>query len=444
MISNKIKIVICLLFIIKLSLLPVLKTCQANQSISQFKLKNGLEVIVYPKNTTAKVAVQLIYKVGSFVEKEGQKGLAHLFEHMMFRGSKNVKDEQHTKLIQEIGGYSNAYTSSDATVYLQTIPSKHLELIFKLEADRMHYLNLNNDILNKERQVVLEEYRWRIDNNPEGELYFKLNQHLYQNHPYMYGPAGKKEDINAFTLLQCQQFYEQYYSPNNAVLVVVGDVNTKDVKKLAKKHFSKIPKSRMSKKQNLIFKPQKHKQLRVVKDTSKLPRPVTVWSYYIPPTNHADTIALNLLYNILDRDKSSRLHHHLVDKKELAVKFISYPDFSLGTGTLSFMAFHHKDNEKALQEEFFSQIEILKTEGVSAKELEKAKNQLIASRVFLSYTVDDIADHIVSSISKTGDIEYFENYLDKLEQIQTDDILRVAQQYFVHSNATLIKFEPSP
>ncbi|MEK9657207.1 MAG: pitrilysin family protein [bacterium] len=419
-----------------------IQTKHKQSPISTFKLKNGLECIVYEKHSTAKAAVYLGYRVGSYVEQKGEKGMAHLFEHMMFRGSKNVGDEEHSQLIQAVGGYSNAYTADDRTVYVQTIPASEIELVFRLEADRMQYLQIDQQRLDKEREVVKEEYHWRVQNNPDGEMYYKAQQKLYPNHPFMYGPIGKLEDINHFTVAQCEAFYKKHYAPNKAVLVVVGDVSPDTVKQLAKKYFTAIPSRPKMPDINLDLAPRQTQELTTFKDQSSLPTPVTIWTFYTPEARHPDAIPLKLLYSILDYDKGARFHRKIVKENELAFNFVSYPDFSLGTGTLSFMAYHQPEAESKIRDIIFKEIQDIQQKGATDQELQKAKNQALARRYFDSYTAEKIASQLLHAALIENGYQSYEHYIEEVKNVSHDDIIRVARKYLRPGNATELLFYP--
>ena len=192
------------------------------------------------KHSIPVVAVQVWYDVGSHDEWSGVRGVAHLFEHMMFRGSENYGSEEHAKLINEVGGYINAWTSDDVTVYHERLPAGELELALKLEAERMHLLKLDQDILDTEREVVHEEYREQTD-NPVAKFFLKFRRSLYpENHPYSETPIGVMEQLDTLSVSTCQMFYDLYYAPNNAVLTIVGDIDVENAQMLVKKYFNPI------------------------------------------------------------------------------------------------------------------------------------------------------------------------------------------------------------
>ena len=394
--------------------------------IDHYQLKNGLKVLMVEKKGTPLINIQLGYNIGSFVESKGEKGMAHLFEHMMFRGSKNVKDQEHSQLIEENGGYTNAYTSDDRTVYYETIPKEKLELILKLESDRMNNLIINQEKLETEKKVVLEEYRWRYENNPQGAVFKKLLKYLYKNHPYEFGAIGKKEDIKNFTTEQSMSFYKKYYAPNNATLIIVGDINTKETIPIIKKYFGQFPSSKQPPYPSLIIKNETPIN---IQDTSKLPFPLTIVTYYLPPANHKDSLALSVLMNILDRDETSRLSKEIIKKKEIASHFLSYPMFNKGTGCFALTAIHMPGLSKKIKNTIFEQIDNIIQNGVTQKELTKTINQITMDKQLKKYKAQSIASEVLYNQMILNDPEFTNTELEKIKKITNQEIMQVAKKY---------------
>src|SRR5262245_6247380 len=213
-------------------------------TIESHTLDNGLQVVLAPDTSRPVVNVQVWYRVGSKDEKKGRTGFAHLFEHLMFRGSANVGPEEHMRIIREAGGAVNAYTDFDRTVYWNTVPSNHLERVLWLEADRMASLAVNDENFTKEREVVKEERRLRFENPPYGMLLEWVLDATFQTYPYRYAPIGSMDDLNAATVADVKAFFDTYYVPDNATVVVVGDFEPKTVTAQARTHFGRIPKSK--------------------------------------------------------------------------------------------------------------------------------------------------------------------------------------------------------
>jgi zinc protease len=403
-------------------------------------LANGLKVLVMEQHATPVVAVQVWYRVGSHDEQSGSRGVAHLFEHMMFRGSENIGPEEHARLIKEIGGSPNAGTSEDYTVYRERLPASGLDLALKLEAERMHLLKLNQDVLNTELNVVREEFRM-YQNSPFGELMIRLPKLLYPNHPYNCTPAGKLEDLNRITLAECREFYDRYYAPNNAVLVVVGDVTRPEVLRRAEQHFGGLPVKATPAEPDLSL--VLAREMRRFTEKVKLPVPVTGVGFLIPGAKDADIIPLQVLASILSSGESSRLNKSLVRRQELAVGAMGYPLIHQGPGYFVFGAAHlpnvtHRRIESALWQE----VERMKTAPVTDAELNKARNQLLAGKVFERYSCDNLAFSIGYAEVIEGDYRLYEREVAEFGRVTKDDVMRVANKYFARENATVVYLQP--
>lgn len=412
-----------------------------DQTISEHTLKNGMKVLVLEKHDTPVAAVQVWYRVGSHNEWKGVRGIAHITEHMMFRGSEHYGPEQHSRLITEIGGYSNAFTSMDATAYVEKVPSSGLELAVKLEAERMHLLKLNPDIFNTELNVVKEEYRLYYENDPIGEAQMKVQKILYPDHPYNWGPIGVMDDLNKIVIKDCQDFYNRFYAPNNAVLVVAGDVDPKNAVKLAEKYFGPIPLKSVPREPDLSLAPQT--ESKKFKEKMGLPVPITAIAFRIPESSHKDIVPLKVLNAIISKGKSSRLEKSIIRKKGLGVYVLDFPLFVKGPGYLVYGVAHlptvsSKKAEQALWEE----INKVKSGPISDQELKKAQNQLISEKIFEKYSAYDLAQSIGDAEVVAGDYRLFQSEVGQFEKVSRADLKRVADQYLTKENATVIIMQP--
>jgi zinc protease len=205
-------------------------------NIIENTLPNGLKIICLKKTGAPIVSIQLWYKVGSVYEEDGIRGISHVLEHMMFRGSQNVASEEHSRRINDVGGHCNAYTAEDVTVYINSVPKEFLEMVLSLEADRMDKLALKNDLFNTERNVIIEEYHTYM-NNPVSKAFLEFRQEFFKNHPYSLSPLGKIEDLQSLTIQKCQEYYSKWYKPSNAVLVIVGDIEEENIFEKVNKYF---------------------------------------------------------------------------------------------------------------------------------------------------------------------------------------------------------------
>ena len=287
-------------------------------AIEAHTLDNGLQVVLAPDTSRPVVNVQVWYRVGSKDERQGRTGFAHLFEHMMFRGSENVGPEEHMRYIREVGGTVNAYTNFDRTVYWQTVPSNHLERVLWLEADRMASLVVNEENFTKEREVVKEDRRLRVENPPYGMLAEWVLDAAFQAYPYKYTPIGSMTDLNAAEVADVKAFFDTFYVPDNATLVIVGDFDAKAALAQARTHFGRVP--RRQEVPRVTAKEPPQKELRVVtKSDPKAPLPAVASAFKLPPRGHADTYPLQVAFDILSAGESSRLYRRLVYEEQSAV-----------------------------------------------------------------------------------------------------------------------------
>ncbi|MCP4755001.1 MAG: insulinase family protein [Proteobacteria bacterium] len=408
--------------------------------VSEHSLKNGLKMLVVEKPTMPVVSVLLFYNVGSYDEGEGMKGMAHLFEHMMFRGSKNYGPDEHMRLIEVKGGYSNAWTSDETTVYAQRLSANQLELVFQLEADRMDGLKLTEKVLDTEREVVKEEYRLRVENDPIGKMMMKSRKILFPNHPYRWGPIGRVQDIDGFTTKACRDFYLTYYAPNNAVLVVVGDVGTQKAIRLAEKHFARIPSRQIPPKPD--SPPVGETVNGINTDETELPIPVTLKSFYVPGVRHSDHLPILLLYNSLAGGRDSRLWKTLIKRSKLAEFFTGFDMSGRHTGLVAFAIAHLPHLSDEIESVIEQEIEKIKTAGLEEDEFMKAKNGLYASKIYQRYHSFDMAFGIGYAEVVKGSYRKYYSMFEEIERINQADVIRVANKYFTNENMKTIYFEP--
>lgn len=412
-----------------------------NSMIVEHRLENGLKLLILEHHALPVVTVNIWYRVGSRHETAGIRGMAHLLEHMMFRGSENYGPEEHARLIKECGGDLNAGTTEDYTVYYERLPADQLELALRLEAERMHRLTLAPDLLSTELNVVKEEFRM-YENSPYGELMLKLPPMLYPDHPYGWTPLGVFEDLDqGITAEKCRAFYQAHYAPNNAVVVVVGDVRSDEVIRLVTEYFGRIPPASSSEEPDLTLAPQNG--LRRFSAQGRLPVPLTGIAFRIPEARHPDIIPLQVVSAILSSGESSRLPRILVREKELAVGAMGFPLNRHGPGYFVYGAAHLPNVPSArIEQAFWEEIARLQNEDVTDTELTKARNQLKAGKVFERYSTSSLAQSIGYAEVVMGDWRLYEREVAEFDKVTKDDLRRVARQYFTKENATIITFQP--
>ncbi|MBA4056493.1 MAG: peptidase M16, partial [Marivirga sp.] len=293
-------------------------------SFKEFTLENGLKVIVHEDPTVQIAVMNILYDVGSRDERPEKTGFAHLFEHLMFGGSKNIPN--YDEPLQRVGGENNAFTNTDITNYYLTLPASNIETGFWLESDRMLSLSFDPKVLEVQRKVVIEEFKQRYLNQPYGDVWLKLRPLAYQVHSYQWATIGKEiSHIEDATMEDVKEFFFRYYVPNNAVLVVAGNVTADQVKKLSEKWFGPVPAG--TKGRNLVAEPKQTKK-RFLEVGAKVPASAFYKAYHMPGRFHQDYYAIDLLNDIMSRGQSSRLYQQLVKEKEI---FTSISSFVMGT-----------------------------------------------------------------------------------------------------------------
>jgi zinc protease len=411
--------------------------------IESHTLDNGLQVVLAQDTSRPVVNVQVWYRVGSKDERKGRTGFAHLFEHMMFRGSANVGPEEHMRYVREAGGAINAFTNFDRTVYWQTIPSNHLDRILWLEADRMASLVVNEENFKKEREVVKEERRLRIENPPYGMLAEWVLDATFQAYPYKYLPIGSMEDLNAATAADVKEFFDTYYVPDNATLVVVGDIDTKVALDLARKHFGRIPRSKNVPRVKAVEPPQK--EVRVLnKSDQKAPLPAVASAFKLPSLGHADTYALQVAFDILSTGESSRMYRKLVYEEQSAVAAQAQLLLLEGPsiGFLFGIANQGKD-VKDVAKSIRAVVDGLAAAPPSAEELDKVKNTIVSRLVVGRQTMQEKADDLASAASLMGDPERYNTELTKYQAVTAADVQRVIKEYLAEGRETRLFIAPA-
>lgn len=410
-------------------------------AITAYTLDNGLRVIVYQDTTAPVISVNVWYRVGSKDEPAGKRGMAHLMEHMMYKGSKNVGPEEHSKLIDQAGGQDNAFTRDDVTGYWARLPKEKLDLALFLFAEQMHNLVLTQENLDSEREVVKEEWRVRLENQPVSKAFDKFRDIAFAGTPYAKGPEGYMEDLDSITLEDLENFYRTYYAVNNAVLVVAGDVRPAEVLSLAKKHFGAIPKAQTPSPMPITLPPQTQMREETLEMAVQLP--VIIGGYRLPGSNHPDQPILEVISLILSGGQSARLYKQLVREQQISVAAGGFPLVFKDLGTMLIYAFFTPDKDPTkVKEALLAEIERLANEPIDEKEIQKAKNQLTAQYVFSLDSISRVANAIAEAEVIYGDYKEFEKAKTKYDAITAADVQRVAQTYLQRENLTLVTLKP--
>jgi zinc protease len=404
-------------------------------------LANGLRVVTLEDNSCPIVAVHLWYHVGSKDERPERQGFAHMFEHMMFRGTDRLGPKDHFNYIRRSGGTSNAYTSFDQTVYIQTLPSSQLELALWLEAERMGFLKIDQQSFDTERKVVEEERRLGL-NRPYGTLAEKVVAELFKVHPYGWTPIGRIDHLRASAAQELRDFWMRYYVPNNATLVMVGAIKHDEAQRLAKRYFGWMPRE-ADPPRVTVREPQpvQARTITIKQDNAPAPGVGAIWR--IVPSSHDDYVPLELLGTIVGGGESSRLYRLLVADKQIAMMAVAgttsfEQEAFWGSGAI--LAPVGSDTKKVL-DAIEKEIEEVRTKPVSALELTKAKNQLLASLVTDGLRVDSRARMLGTAAVIEGDLGLVNRRVERVRQVTADDLLRVAKIYLAPERGTTISVE---
>ena len=426
----------------------------ADQNTSEFVLDNGLKLIVKEDSRAPVVVSQVWYKVGSSYEPSGLTGISHALEHMMFKGTDLYPNGEFSRIISENGGRDNAFTGTDYTAYFQTMEKSRLEISFELEADRMRNLILDAEEFAKEIEVVKEERRWRTEDKPASYLYEVAKATAFQTSPYQNPIVGWMSDLDSMKIDDLKTWYQKWYAPNNATVVVVGDVDTEQVLALAKQYFEPLSPEK-------IIPPKKIPEVKQVgikrvnvKRPAELPSLLLMYKTPVLKTameqNQADAeneiYALEVLAGILDGGNSARFASNLVRGKEVAASVGAYYGMaSRLDNVFTISATPSQGNSVATMEQAIKQeIEMLKTEPVSATELDRVKAQVVSSEVYEKDSV--FGQAMVLGILETVGLDWqmADDYVEKIQAVTPDDIMAVANKYFHDDVLTVATLDPLP
>lgn len=404
----------------------------------EFTLDNGLEVIVHEEQNTELAVVNLLYKVGSRDEHPDKTGFAHLFEHLMFGGSVNVPS--YDEPLQKVGADNNAYTTPDITNYYVTLPANNLETAFWLESDRMLSLSFDPKVLEVQRKVVIEEFKQRYLNQPYGDVWLKLRPLAYEKHPYNWATIGKEiSHIEEATMEDVKAFFQKYYIPNNAILVVAGKVTVDQVKALCEKWFAPIPKGGDIERNYPVE--GTHNGKKSLNVTANVPTSAFYKAYHMPARNHADYYHLDMLSDILGRGKSSRLYELLVKKEEV---FNSVGCFLTGSADPGLFVISGKLTKNVTLEEAEKKVDALVKSFLNSEladeELTKVKNKAESSLVFSETELLNRATNL-AYYKFLGDIDLINSEVDKIKAVSAEKIKELAGKYLTEDNAAVLHYQ---
>ena len=406
-------------------------------------LPNGLNVVFLEDHSTPIVHFQIWYHVGSKNERPGRTGFAHFFEHMMFKGSKNVEPEGHPSYISSVGGQSNAYTNEDATVFWETVPSHYLPLVLWLEADRMASLRIDEKAFKNEREVVKEERRMRIENQPYGRLQEIISDQAFTVHPYRHPVIGSMHDLDAASVEDVREFWQTYYVPNNATAVLVGDFDPNEALALVSQYLGRVPKSNKPVPRDVPKEPPQTKEKRVTLQ-EPWPLPAVVVAYHVIKDGNPDSYPLHIAAKVLSDGQTSRIYKKLVYETQMAVaafgnaNLIEDPNLFYAVAIVS-----PGHTTEEVTTTLIAELDRLKSEPITAHELQRTKNQFARDYILGRESNQQKAGQLSHAVVIHGDIRTADGEFDIFQNITVADVQRVARTYFRPENRLVLTLMPS-
>ncbi len=410
---------------------------------TEYDLDNGLHVILHEDHATPIVAVSVLYHVGSKNEDPNRTGFAHFFEHLLFEGSENIKRGEFDDYVQEAGGMNNANTFYDRTFYYEVLPSNQLALGLWLESERMLHAKVEEVGIETQRQVVKEERRQRVDNQPYGSVLEESMKRAYTVHPYRWPVIGSMDHLDAAEEKDYKDFYENFYVPNNAVLSIAGDIDITETMALVEKYFSTIPKGKDPYRPNIVEPPL----TKEVRDTvyDKVQLPAVIQTYRIPAQGTEDYYAVNMFAQLLSQGESSRLYKALVDEQQKAVFVGNFPLPMEDPGvSIAFGICNAGVDPSDVEASMDAEIVKVQEELISEREFQKLKNQIENDFISGNSRVVGVAESLANYYTYFGDANLINTEIDRYMKVTREDIRRVAKKYFNKNNRVVLYYLPEP
>lgn len=410
-------------------------------NIKERTLANGLRVVSLQDNSSPSVTVQVWYDVGSKNDPEGRNGFAHLFEHIMFKSTKNMKNEMMDRLTEDVGGFNNASTNDDVTNYYEVIPSNYLETLIWAEAERMSNLNVDETNFKSERAVVQEEFRQSVLAQPYGQFYEYIQKRSFNTHPYKRTTIGTIEDLDAATVADVRNFHSTYYRPDNATLIVVGDFDQAQFDAWVDKYFNRVAKPKSSIPRVTLTEPERTESKHFDESAPNVPLPAVAITYLAPPAADKDTAALKVAEQILSGGESSRLYQQLVYKQQIAQEASFSVDDHVDKGLLYFIA-KMADGKKPEEGEksLLAELKKIQMRPPTAVEVTRAKNGIIADALRTRETNQGKAFAIGRAVILKKDAQAVNKDLGQIQAVTAADVQRVMKKYFNDKNRVVIYY----
>jgi len=436
---KKTSLIFCALFLSFLSFAQEIE-------FTEYDLDNGLHVILHRDNTAPVVSVGVMYHVGAKDEEPGRSGFAHFFEHLLFEGTENIERGQWFSIVSAHGGQNNANTTQDRTYYYETFPSNNLELGLWMESERMLHPNIGQVGVDTQREVVKEEKRTRVNNAPYGKIIYggSVEPSLFKKHPYQGTVIGSMEDLDAAELSEFEAFFEKYYGPNNAVLVVTGDIEEEKTKDLINQYFGSIPRGKEVQRVNVKEEPVKG-PIKITDYDSNIQIPLKVFAYRTPAAKEHDTYVLNMISTLLTSGRSSRMHKKMVEDEKTALQVLAFNRSQEDYGTYIMGALPMGETSlETLGKSMDEEIERLQNELISEAEYEKLQNTMEGMFVSANDNQEDIAHSLAHFyILFDGQTGLINQQLDIYKSITREEIRKVAKKYLDKNQRVELDYLPS-
>lgn len=408
----------------------------------KYTLPNGLKVILHQDKSAPVVAVTMLYHVGSKNEDTSRTGFAHFFEHLLFEGSENVKRGEFDKYIKTAGGMSNANTSQDRTFYYEVLPSNQFKLGLWLESERMLHAKIEDIGVNTQREVVKEEKRQRIDNQPYASFMGETFKRAFKIHPYKWQPIGSMDHLNQAQLSEFIAFYKTYYVPNNCVMSIAGDIDIEETKKQINAYFATIPAGTKQITRPSVTEPESKAEIRdVIEDNIQLP--LLVHAYRTPKQGTDEYYAFNVLSTLLSGGQSARMQKTLVNQKQVAVQAFAFPLALEDAGLFINLALPNMGTSvDDLEKSMDSIVNDLKVNLVSDREFQKVKNQIESEFVQKNSNVAGIAESLADYETYFGDANLINTEIERFRKVTKEDLRNLAKKYFTNENRVVLTYVP--
>lgn len=432
---NKIKLSACALF------LGVSGIAQEVE-FTEYDLDNGLHVILHQDKTAPVVTTSVMYHVGAKNEDPERTGFAHFFEHLLFEGTENIEKGSWFKVVSSNGGSNNANTTDDRTYYYESFPSNNLELGLWLESERMLHPIIDQKGVDTQNEVVKEEKRLRVDNAPYGQILAEVKRNLYSKHPYRWATIGSMDHLDAATLEEFRAFNDKYYVPNNATIVVAGDINIPETKKMIQDYFGPIPKGAPVERINIKEEPITE-QINATYEDPNIQLPAIVTAYRTPSMKDKDAYVLDMISSVLSDGKSSRLYKKLVDEQKQALQIGAFNISQEDYGQYIIFGIPLGDTKlETLLEEADEEIQKLQSELISEREFEKLQNTFENRFVNSNSSVAGIASSLATYHMLYGDTNLINKEIEIYRSVTREDIQRVANEYLNKNQRLVLKYLP--